>query len=254
MIDDETIIKAYLSGLSILDTARETGASKWMVEKTLKAAGVMRGLSEQYATGASASGKLIGRPAKELPEGTLEEMLRLYDGGKSAKAIAKVIGIDHHRATDIIREAKGLTSLKKGGYGCGGLKPGAIKRKAVGGDLRQCADCKVEKPLGEFRKNGTRVGGLAIYCKPCFSERSKWVGMKALYGVSREQFEDMLRKQEGVCAICHKPCNSKRRLSIDHCHATGRIRGLLCINCNHGLGHFKDSVELLTNARDYLSV
>ena len=63
-------------------------------------------------------------------------------------------------------------------------------------------------------------------------------------------------EQGGKCAICGAGVQgmtaSKTRLSVDHCHASGKIRGLLCGGCNVGLGHFKDSVALLSSAIDYL--
>ena len=74
--------------------------------------------------------------------------------------------------------------------------------------------------------------------------------LRNLYGVSLEQYEKLLEKQNHVCAICKKP--SKKRLSVDHCHETLQIRGLLCHNCNTGLGHFKDNIERLQTAIEYL--
>ena len=61
----------------------------------------------------------------------------------------------------------------------------------------------------------------------------------------------MLEKQNHVCAICGNKDNNKK-LAVDHCHTTGVIRGLLCSACNTSLGKFKDSVELLQNAIQYL--
>jgi len=66
-------------------------------------------------------------------------------------------------------------------------------------------------------------------------------------------------KQNGKCAICKKPETRKtgnkiRELSIDHCHKTGKVRGLLCDSCNNGLGRFKDSVKLLESALKYLKL
>lgn len=72
------------------------------------------------------------------------------------------------------------------------------------------------------------------------------------YGLTREQYNAILHKQGGVCAICKKPPKD-RALAVDHCHATNKVRGLLCGSCNNGLGRFKDSVELLNVAITYLS-
>lgn len=69
-------------------------------------------------------------------------------------------------------------------------------------------------------------------------------------GVTDEQYQLKLLEQEGVCAICKEVCT--KALAADHCHVTGKFRGLLCNNCNRGIGHLKDSPELLENAIRYL--
>lgn len=69
-------------------------------------------------------------------------------------------------------------------------------------------------------------------------------------GVTDEQYQQQLVKQQGLCAICGGSCT--KALAADHCHSSGVFRGLLCNNCNRGLGHFKDSPALLYNAMKYL--
>jgi len=76
--------------------------------------------------------------------------------------------------------------------------------------------------------------------------------LKRIYGISQDQYNDMLQSQGGVCAICSKECEINKRLSVDHCHNTGEIRGLLCSKCNTALGQMKDSIENLRKAADYL--
>lgn len=68
------------------------------------------------------------------------------------------------------------------------------------------------------------------------------------YGLSPESFNELMKKQSGVCAICKK----RETQHIDHCHGSGKVRGLLCHHCNVGLGHFQDSQELLLAAIEYL--
>lgn len=70
------------------------------------------------------------------------------------------------------------------------------------------------------------------------------------YGLTPEQFEAMASSQNYVCAICGD--YDPKGLHIDHCHATGRIRGLLCVNCNTGIGSFKDDHRRLERAIAYL--
>lgn len=78
--------------------------------------------------------------------------------------------------------------------------------------------------------------------------------LKKQYGITPEIYDAMLCNQSGLCAICKDQLKDSRgfRPHIDHCHATGKVRGLLCYACNSGLGHFRDSVTILTDAISYL--
>lgn len=71
---------------------------------------------------------------------------------------------------------------------------------------------------------------------------------------SYEDYLAMLERQGGVCAICHQPETEKRQrcLNVDHDHVTGKVRGLLCSNCNHALGQFDDNPETIRKAIAYL--
>lgn len=71
--------------------------------------------------------------------------------------------------------------------------------------------------------------------------------------ITLEQYNEIFIKQNGLCAICHAHQSSdKRSFAVDHDHVTGSIRGLLCFSCNISLGHFKDNVQYLENAIEYL--
>jgi hypothetical protein len=75
------------------------------------------------------------------------------------------------------------------------------------------------------------------------------------FGVPRGWFEEQLERTGGRCEICgtlHRSAVYPKFLSVDHCHSTGAVRGLLCERCNFGLGHFKDDASLLKRAADYL--
>lgn len=76
--------------------------------------------------------------------------------------------------------------------------------------------------------------------------------LKCQYNLSLDQYNELVVKQNNLCLICNNPETHKPRLSIDHHHETGRVRGLLCHNCNAGLGHFKDSIEVLQSAINYI--
>lgn len=77
------------------------------------------------------------------------------------------------------------------------------------------------------------------------------------FGITLEEFSDMLNAQEGKCAICRSANTGTRHgktkaLAVDHCHATGKVRGLLCESCNQGIGKLKDDPAILRKAADYI--
>jgi len=82
--------------------------------------------------------------------------------------------------------------------------------------------------------------------------------LKKRYGISAADYHLMLTKQNNSCGICkitigqHQTLKGKKRFSVDHCHKTGQVRGLLCYRCNMGLGYFKDNPELTQAATAYL--
>lgn len=96
----------------------------------------------------------------------------------------------------------------------------------------------------------------ATYCRPCARERhlgNKRKGhLKRTYGLSPERYDEMLVEQDGLCAICGGR-DDGRSLAVDHDHATGEVRGLLCGGCNLGLGSFRDSSRYLMAAVAYLN-
>lgn len=118
-------------------------------------------------------------------------------------------------------------------------------------ELRTCTECGTGKPLSEFHRNG-RVG-LYPRCRSCRSAKRKaWretyrveqarhrrAAALATFGLTVDEYETMLASQGGVCAICSKECTTGRRLAVDHDHASGRVRALLCYPCNVALGHYE---------------
>ncbi len=71
-------------------------------------------------------------------------------------------------------------------------------------------------------------------------------------GVTQEQYDEAYLKQAGLCAICSSECSSGKKLAADHCHTTGIFRGLLCRQCNLGIGNLKDDAVLVEKALNYL--
>lgn len=82
--------------------------------------------------------------------------------------------------------------------------------------------------------------------------KSRRASVLKKYGMSVDEYADMLEQQRGVCAICECVCASGDSLCVDHCHDTGAVRGLLCTNCNKALGLFKDDANFLRKAVAYL--
>ncbi len=78
--------------------------------------------------------------------------------------------------------------------------------------------------------------------------------LKRKYGITPDDYERRLQGQGGGCAICGAPPRAGQSLHVDHDHQTGRVRGLLCFNCNAGIGKFIDDPELLHRAGDYVSI
>ena len=76
--------------------------------------------------------------------------------------------------------------------------------------------------------------------------------LKRKYNLTIEQYDQMLQTQAGVCAICEQPCSTGRRLSVDHDHITGKIRGLLCTKCNIRLGMIESVNAMRFKLRPFL--
>jgi len=151
----------------------------------------------------------------------------------------------------IIKEIRRIISKKCICTKCGELKnPDEFyhgRRKADNYQLYRAGECKVCS-LKDRKKHYTK-------------NRDKILAHKRFsnYGISKDEYFQMLDKQDGVCAICKREertrdsaSNNLRSLAVDHCHDTGNVRGLLCRSCNTGLGFFEDNSDLLNRAIQYL--
>jgi hypothetical protein len=139
--------------------------------------------------------------------------------------------------------------------------------------MKICTKCKIEKPFELFHKHPTTKLGVTSACKECMyktlkdfrktsegKEKAKEYRRKSLlksrYGITAEEYDALLEKQNGKCAICGSSNGGGRglnsRLAVDHNHSTGEVRGLLCSMCNQGIGMFKDNPEILEIASSYL--
>lgn len=147
---------------------------------------------------------------------------------------------------------------------------------------KKCRDCKIEKFEDQFIKNKAFKDGVDTLCKSCNRIRVKaWreknpekralqsareartdyaknKHLKYTFGITLEEYNKKLEAQRFACAICKQPETASlqgrvKQLSVDHCHTTGKIRGLLCTNCNMALGGFKDSPETMLAAIKYIT-
>lgn len=127
---------------------------------------------------------------------------------------------------------------------------------------KKCNTCFCEKNVTDFSNHPSNKDGLRKTCKKCRSlqqstryannpNKARESSLKRLYGVTSEKYDEIMEQQKSVCAICHRPDKNKQ-LSVDHCHSTGFVRGLLCTSCNLTLGHAQDSPDRLRQAALYL--
>ena len=138
-------------------------------------------------------------------------------------------------------------------------------------DTKTCSSCSEEKSLDLFYNYTKSKDGKFRQCKDCqkdsvrrykkkmgkaYYERERYYKWKATYGLSKEEYEEMLNEQDGKCAICesdvHLVDNNGKRSAIDHCHNTGKVRGILCNNCNRGIGFLGDNSKVVKKALSYL--
>ena len=145
--------------------------------------------------------------------------------------------------------------------------------------MKKCPSCGETKPLSDYYKNSSAKDGHSYWCRNCTRRRNKvyrkrhpeknkrsrrqkrldpnsgewgyWI--RTHYDIILDEYNAMLADQGGVCAICGRTQEENgKRLSVDHDHETGAVRGLLCKSCNSGLAMFQDSPEIFHSAADYL--
>jgi recombination endonuclease VII len=144
--------------------------------------------------------------------------------------------------------------------------------------MKRCSTCKELKPIDQFSSNRTTKDGKSYTCKPCSvesvrayhrrnpekhreynkdwarrnPERKKDIALKVTKGVEFGTYDRMFEAQGGRCAICKNPPGAQR-FHLDHCHDSGKVRGLLCSCCNTGIGQLKHDETILLNAISYLA-
>lgn len=122
--------------------------------------------------------------------------------------------------------------------------------------LKICLACRQAKPATE-EHYGFSKGSPWPRCRPCIAkaESAKASYLRRLYGLTKSDYDVMLMRQDGRCAICRRPPSVQiRRLGVDHDHRTGRIRGLLCSGCNVGIAGLREDPEVFAAALRYLEL
>ncbi len=146
---------------------------------------------------------------------------------------------------------------------------------------KTCSKCHSTQDIEQFPKHVRYAAGRTTWCRACLASRARqWAAnnqerarelgrisnrrnpdlrrnskFKARYGITLTQYDAMIAKQDNRCLICGRTGEEAQRgrLVVDHCHTTGKIRGLLCGLCNVGLGSLGDSPALLIKAAQYLT-
>lgn len=111
-----------------------------------------------------------------------------------------------------------------------------------------CRTCGEVKPHSEWHRNASASDGLSTRCKACRAVRGRQDHLKRQYGITGAERDELLAAQAGVCCICL----AAPAADVDHCHETGRVRGVLCFSCNAALGQLKDRPDVMRRAAAYV--
>jgi len=142
------------------------------------------------------------------------------------------------------------------------LREKTVERRNSQPPTKLCTKCLIEKPLDAFFTYNS--GAIAGWCKVCRRERARLRSAdyrreqkyKLTYGITVEDYEEMLKQQNYSCKICGatEPGGfGGKYFAVDHDHTSGEVRGLLCQKCNQGIGLFKEDVQILLKAISYLT-
>jgi hypothetical protein len=139
------------------------------------------------------------------------------------------------------------------------------KPKKSTGEMKFCLGCQAHIPVEAFTKDRRSPDGLAPRCKWCRSDTRKSNDgrdsrlikdryLKWKYGISLDEYEAIKDSQGGVCAVCGngQGQDGRKYLDVDHCHRTGKVRGLLCSHCNRALGLLSEDQSRIRKLADYI--
>ncbi len=153
---------------------------------------------------------------------------------------------------------------------CGAVKPPDDFYAEKGGRNGRRPECKVctnarrkewyrankEREIARVtawqKANPDRVKAWRLKNRDRLNKQLREIHLRKKFGLTPEQYDEMLERQGGGCAICESPPTPGISLHVDHDHGTGEIRGLLCVRCNNGIGLFRESPDLLDRAVKYI--
>jgi hypothetical protein len=231
--EGEQIIKDYDGGegLTVTQLAKKRGCQNCTIVRFLRKAGVF------------VKKEAWDKANSKLTPTTVAEITKAYAGGATQEVLAARFRISPTLVRNALLKA-GVQPRRRG-------KQTDFQR--VSDHDAYCSGCDTRKPLDEFHFN--KATNLPMYqCKEC----ARWGRRAKVYGISKEQYETLLKAQNGACACCHEvPASTSMHpdLVVDHDHRTGAVRGLLCARCNHVLGSLKDKPREWGDwAADYLEL
>ena len=135
---------------------------------------------------------------------------------------------------------------------------GSKAKGYVNDEGRECSSCKEYKTWKHYSLLKRGIKGYSSYCKACAKKlrclkKERANDLRRNYGITLEIYEEMLEDQHYGCKICGKDKEKNgKNLAVDHCHTTGKVRGLLCDKCNRGLGFFEEDKDKMRLAMQYL--
>ncbi|MBD0837972.1 endonuclease VII domain-containing protein [Streptomyces sp. TRM68416] len=113
---------------------------------------------------------------------------------------------------------------------------------------KYCRGCREVKPHSAWHEKTSAPDGLASRCKACKAADGRAGHLKRHYGLTEAERDEMVASQMGLCVICLKA----PAVHVDHCHETGKVRGVLCFNCNSAIGKLGDDPDAVRRAAAYL--
>ena len=154
---------------------------------------------------------------------------------------------------------------------CGGIVKNLTAKRCracyagkAGANEKVCTVCRAAKPLSAFKPRVQYRYGVSSVCRECENiarRKLYWKApekaranvrvnrLKTQYGLTQEKYAELVASG---CHICGGQCKTGRRLAVDHCHKTGKVRGVLCANCNRALGMFQENPDVVKKALRYL--